>query len=189
MKPLTILLVLVWASTAAQANHRGDYRDDDSDEMPPLRRVRQVLVVNEDPILVELSTPTPPVVCPGNGAQTPSVLLGLTTEPVEASVGLFTLQRACGAAFDGSHMCSSEEVRGTANPPTLPPMTRAWVQFTPSGVDRRDVSGLALPDFHDCIGWTLTSAVAGISVDDLGAFRQEPCNLNPLLVACCGVEP
>ncbi len=132
----------------------------------------------------------------GIGAQSsgPPHLVGVTQDLFQLNQGIFPLARACHQDFPNSRPCTTAEIIGTVNPPTLP-VGPAWV--LPSQTyfwlgPNENLRGVDLPtgiitphgDISlSCKGFLLGSF--GIVVDDSGQFSIDGCEI-PRPVACCG---
>jgi len=122
----------------------------------------------------------------------PRHLVGVTQDTFVLDQGLFPLARACHRDFPGSRPCTTAEIVGTVNPPTLP-AGQAWVLPVQTFIGSIDSPvGIDVPTGAQteryqanltCNGFT--SASDAVVVDQDERFTRVGCELL-IPAACCG---
>ncbi len=123
-------------------------------------------------------------------------LVGNTVATFNGAGGLLNFNSDCAVDFPGSRMCTSEEVMGTIDPPTV--SRSSWVRptFVPTsdGVNS-DISGIqaSTPGNLSCKGWIVPGVlIHGLFVSPVpgptGSIRFGPCDAFRA-VACCAPVP
>lgn len=147
-------------------------------------------------------------VLPGGAAgQSDSIfqLVGFTSQEVRGSEGRFTFNEVCQAQWEGTRMCTTQEVIQTVEVPVLgegPALVQA-VPISASG-SLIDASGISLGSFryNTCVDWSsdngspLVVTNTGHIQEDESGYRPS-CGVDsgafqcscPLPVACCGLVP
>lgn len=122
--------------------------------------------------------------------------VGTSAATTTGDVGIFALNNLCSDTFSGARMCTSGEILGTVEPPTLP-AALAWARPTIASMDvessgseviDRDsgVKSFVIGGRLSCGSWNDASpGIAGLMVGtDDGAFGLAACS-SAISVACC----